>query len=362
MGQTRPDGETGRRELFEEEIRRAKSVSLSGLARSLGYTPVRLGSYQSLKEMDSLIIFNDRSWYRFSGKGNRAGGSQIDFMLEYGGASSVPEAVSMILGRQCGEAKSESGLDGGSERKLTNKGMLELPERNKDMRRVFAYLVKTRCVSPNVVTFFAKSKIIYEDAARHNIVFCGMDPDGNIRYAGVHGTLDKHDKSGKTFKRDLPGSDKKYGVNIVNEMCDTIKVFESTIDCMSYMDLFGDMESNKIVLGGLNDGPLSKFLDDYAHVRKITFCLDSDDAAKDALYGRKGMNGSELGDGLVDKYVKLGYEVRVDSPSEGKDFNEMLQIQRRGMGARENKATEGRDHDGQEPAPCAGETRPARRR
>ena len=44
-----------------EERKKALDISLTAIASALGYTPVRAGSHYHLKEMDSLIIYNDRS-------------------------------------------------------------------------------------------------------------------------------------------------------------------------------------------------------------------------------------------------------------------------------------------------------------
>lgn len=85
----------------QEEREAALSVSLTDLAKALGYTPQRKGAYYSLQEMDSVMISNDRSWCRWSkihaGESSGRGGTQIDFMMEFGGCSSVPEAVHEIL-------------------------------------------------------------------------------------------------------------------------------------------------------------------------------------------------------------------------------------------------------------------------
>ena len=62
-----------------QERQEALCVSLCAVASSLGFTPVRTGTHYSLKEMDSLVIYNDRTWNRCSGKGNITGGTQIDF-------------------------------------------------------------------------------------------------------------------------------------------------------------------------------------------------------------------------------------------------------------------------------------------
>ena len=45
-----------------------------------------------------------------------------------------------------------------------------LPEANQTMHRAFAYLIKTRCVDPKVVSVFAGKHMIYEDVKYHNVV------------------------------------------------------------------------------------------------------------------------------------------------------------------------------------------------
>ena len=71
----------------EEELAIAKSVDLCAVAESLGYTVKRIGKYHTLKEMDSIRIYDRSHWYRWSrqfDKGNN-GGSQIDFLRVFGG-------------------------------------------------------------------------------------------------------------------------------------------------------------------------------------------------------------------------------------------------------------------------------------
>lgn len=38
----------------QEQIEQAKNTSMTELARYMGYTPVRIGKYMALKEMDSI--------------------------------------------------------------------------------------------------------------------------------------------------------------------------------------------------------------------------------------------------------------------------------------------------------------------
>jgi len=306
----------------EEDREKAMDVSLTALATSLGYTPQRQGIHYTLKEMDSLVIYNDKSWHRWSGRGNITGGSQIDFMLEFGGVNSVPEVIQELLLFR-GEAKSavERVLCDYNEEINIQSREMKLPPKNSNYKRLYAYLIQTRGLSQEVVSDFVHRNLIYEDAVHHNIVYCGYDPEGNIRYAGLRGTADLY---GKKFKMDVPGNDKNYGVNIVNKSSSKLKVFESVIDCMSYIEITGDKESNKLVLGMVEDNPLVQFLQDYKHITDITFCLDNDAAAKKALYGDMTVPEERRRQGLIEKYTGHGYKVDIEIPKFGKDFNENL--------------------------------------
>ena len=50
----------------EEELAIAKSVDLCAVAESLGYTVKKIGKYHTLKEMDSIRIYDRSHWYRWS--------------------------------------------------------------------------------------------------------------------------------------------------------------------------------------------------------------------------------------------------------------------------------------------------------
>ena len=299
-----------------------ENVSLSALASSMGYSVYRKGAYLSIKEMDSVIIYNDRTWKRWSNKGNITGGSQIDFELAFGSSKTVPEAIHKLLDFINQPATQQiivSAAPSGYHNNVDNRqDQLDLPPRNENYRRVFAYLMKTRGLSQEVVSYFAHNKLIYEESRHHNLVFCGYDPDGVIRYAGMRGTITYGNNS---FKCDVLGNDKNYGVNLVNKGSEELKVFESVIDCMSYMDLTNDYDSNKLVLGMVADNPLMQFLKDYDHLKHISFCLDNDEAGQTSIYGKYG--GSET-EGYKDKYEKLGYTCSVEIPPAGKDWNEFL--------------------------------------
>ncbi|MBD5556878.1 MAG: DUF3991 domain-containing protein, partial [Roseburia sp.] len=246
-------------------------------------------------------------------------GSQIDFLLEFGNASSVPEAIQQLLEFK-GEAIEDIYVQPQKKNDLEEHIMV-LPRKNDNFRRLYAYLIKSRGLSPEIVNEFVHRKLIYEDAVHHNIVYCGYDPEGNIRYAGLRGTADF---KGRKFQGDVEYNDKNYGVNIVNKDSSELKVFEAVIDCMSYMDMTGDYTSNKLVLGMTADNPLEQFLRDYSHVKSISFCLDNDYAGRKAVYGEDPQHPEREILGLKEKYEERGFSVSVEVPPTGKDWNEAL--------------------------------------
>ncbi len=314
----------------QQDKANALETSLTHLASCMGYTPKRVGSCYTLAEMDSIRIYNDRTWYRWSNTGTRMGGTQIDFVLEFGNANSVPEAVHQLLNLQgiSPEYRANKNTEYTSDRKE-----FKLPNRAESYRIAYAYLIKTRGLSKEIVDYFVKNKIMYEDKDFHNLVFVGRDASGKIRYATKHGTRDAY---GQKYKGDVAGNDKNYGVNIVNKDSDVLKVFEASIDCMSYMDITGDYTSNKLVLGMVEDNPLRTFLKENPNIRNIDFCLDNDLAAKQHLNGKpeirddSGKLKREKVVGYLEKYTQQGYTVRdtcapVVDGGGVKDYNEYLQ-------------------------------------
>ena len=270
----------------DEELAIAKSVDLCAVAESLGYTVKRIGKYHTLKEMDSIRIYNRSHWYRWSrqfDKGNN-GGSQIDFLRVFCGMS-VKEAVFWLLDfagyRRIENPVKQPLVHQVSQRQTEERKPFVLPEPAGDNSYLISYLNQERGISRAVIDLFLKEGLIYESRHYHNVVF--------------------------------KGNDKNYGFNVVNENSTELVVFEAAIDLMSYVDIFTDYESNKLALGMLADAPLETFLREHPQITSIRFCLDRDEP------GRKA--AAEL----MRKYYELGYEVEDCPPPAGyKDYNEWL--------------------------------------
>lgn len=298
-----------------EELELAKSVDLVDVASYLGYTPKKIGRYYTLKEMDSIRIYNRSHWYRWSrakDKGNN-GGSQIDFLRVFAGMD-VKAAVFWLLdfaGYSSERNLKESVcLRHQVVKQEQAKKKFVLPDASHDNSFLYDYLMNERGIRKDVIDFFVTSGLIYEARHYHNIVFKGNDKDGNTRFASMRGVFDKQ---GKPFKCDVEGNDKRYGFNVSNKQSNELVVFEAAIDLMSYVDIFDDYESNKLALGMVSDGPITTFLDEHPQITTIKFCLDGDQP------GRKATEE------LMQKYYDLGYEVENAPPPEGyKDYNEWL--------------------------------------
>ena len=338
-----------------EQIAQAKEASLTALAAQYGYHPVRVGNHLfTLKEHDSIRIYNDRTWYRWSKAGSRgeAGGSQIDFLMQFCNVDSIADAVSILLefqGISADNPKWKEHLEAGQVKhqaeafKEKERVPFVLPEpmADKNYRRAYAYLMKTRGLSQKVVDYFVKDLgILYEDKEHHNLIFLGKDKDGVVRYATKRGTTDIY---GKKYRGDVAGNDKNFGINIVNTDSEELKVFEASIDLMSYLDLTGDYKSNKLVLGMVADNPLVQFLKDHPHIKKIGFCLDNDEAGSRAMFGKRAKDpDKEDKTGLLEKYKQLGYQTYADIvPQESgcKDWNEYLVFQKAGKSMKSQEET-----------------------
>ena len=270
----------------DEELAIAKSVDLCAVAESLGYTVKRIGKYHTLKEMDSIRIYNRSHWYRWSrqfDKGNN-GGSQIDFLRVFCGMS-VKEAVFWLLDfagyRRIENPVKQPLVHQVSQKQAEERKPFVLPEPAGDNSYLISYLNQERGISRAVIDLFLKDGLIYESRHYHNVVF--------------------------------KGNDKNYGFNVVNVNSTELVVFEAAIDLMSYADIFADYESNKLALGMLADAPLETFLREHPQITSIRFFLDGDEP------GRKA--AAEL----MRKYYELGYEVEDCPPPAGyKDYNEWL--------------------------------------
>ena len=189
----------------DEELAIAKRVDLCAVAESLWYTVKRIGKYHTLKEMDSIRIYNRRHWYRWSrqfDKGNN-GGSQIDFLRVFCGMS-VKEAVFWLLDfagyRRIENPVKQPLVHQVSQKQAEERKPFVLPEPAGDNSYLISYLNQERGISRAVIDLFLKEGLIYESRHYHNVVFKGNDKNGVTRFASMRGVFDKQGKDGGGYR------------------------------------------------------------------------------------------------------------------------------------------------------------------
>lgn len=286
----------------EDQIVQASQVNIIAYAMSRGFEVKRISprSYKIPGYGGLYINADGQKWNRFS-KGS--GGGTIQFVIEMEGLSWV-DSIKQLLGLSDEELPYVEPPTKDSE----VKGTLILPEKNNTYKHIFAYLIKTRKIDADIVSRFVKEKKIYEDTYQ-NCVFVGYDENEETKFASVRGTNTK-----RIFRRDIENSDKGYPFCQVGES-DTLCVFESAIDLMSYLALIkmhgiDSFNHHLISMGGTSYIPIDKYLERNSKISKLILCLDSDDEGHFFSQKIKERFGDD-------------YEICCHLPK-GKDFNEEL--------------------------------------
>ncbi len=292
----------------QEQITQANMVSILAYARQHGYQTKKVGREYKIPGFGGLYINDDKNCFHcFSEKKE---GGPIQFVMFMEGLQ-WKHAVAKLLdiepvtySRGLRYIQSKLKTD-------TVPPFFNLPPHGKTMNHVFAYLINTRKLDKDVVYAFVKRKMLYENEYG-SCVFVGYDENHVPRCASIRGT------GGKEFKQDVTGSCKEYFFRKEGSN-DTLNVFESAIDLMSYITFqkrksplvkSHDMEDHYVALGCLDLAAMRCYLKQHPEVKRIRICLDND------VYGRKA--GAAL-------YYSCSntYAVRLDRPK-GKDWNEDL--------------------------------------
>ncbi|MCL2532102.1 MAG: DUF3991 and toprim domain-containing protein [Oscillospiraceae bacterium] len=273
-----------------EDIHQAKHADLASFLASRGETVKRSGSEQVWLERHITI-----RGHQFYDHYENVGGTAIDFVQKYF-AASFQEAVQQLLGH---------GVVVESIERQRIRPEFKLPPRNSNMRRVYAYLLKQRCIDRAVLDFFTHHKLIYEDAKYHNVVFVGVDADGTARHAHKKSTA-----SQKSWRANQAGSDAKFAFHHI-DTSEKIFAFESPIDMLSFISMHPKdwRQHSYVALCGVSDEALMYQLKTHEHLREVVLCLDNDEAG-------------HMATGRISQALQ-GYAVEVQTPR-FKDFNEDL--------------------------------------
>lgn len=272
-----------------EIIAEAKRMDL--LTYLQNYEPNELvhvsGNVYCTKKHDSLRISNGLWCWYSRGIGGK---SALDYLIKVNGYTFL-EAVEIIAGKAVEKPPFFVPTEGKKEKALL------LPSVYSDAKAVTNYLVG-RCIDRSIIRCCIDSGNIYE--SRHyakcsrkvyvNAVFLGFDKEGSEKYASLRGIS-------TDFKGEATGSNKHYSFTLPAECrSDTVHLFESAIDLLSYatlmklhgrdykntnlLSLAGVYQPKKIIQESKVPAALTQFLQDYPYVKRVSLHLDNDYAGR----------------------------------------------------------------------------------
>jgi hypothetical protein len=342
-----------------EQIARAKKINIEDYIRSHEPSNIRrVGNAYYLRDHNSLEISNGMWNWHSRGIGGK---NVIDYLIKVRGYAFV-DAVRHLAGEDCtfatihspprtkpppglhgrtGQRADQPALHGRTgqradqpdlhrrtelevsdqpklHKQATNEvsGQPErkpfnLPPRNANNDRVITYL-ESRGIDSDIISNCINRRALYESTVWHNCVFVGRDENGKARFASLRGTAGN-------LKRDADGSDKRFGFCLppVNPHSETVLVFESPIDLLSYDTLrkggyTKQQDGWRLSLDGTSMLALTHLIEQQKFKQPISHCIvctDNDTAGHTAF--------SEIAEKLTIMVSRL-------IPA-GKDWNETLQ-------------------------------------
>ena len=271
----------------KEQKEQAAAVDLEEFLRCRGEKLITSGREKRLAS-DHSITIRGNEWYDHA---DERGGHAVSFVQHHYGLS-YPEAVNLLLSDSNGVPYPIA-----SARKEEPAKEFTLPEAHSDMRRVYAYLVKHRQIDRDVVSHFAREKLLYEDAKYHNAVFVGMDTDGVPRHAHKRST----NSYGEAFRINVEGSDPRQSFHHIGTN-GSLFVFEAPIDMLSYITFYPEhwQESSYVSCCGTSALPVLEMVKRMDWVDTVYLCHDNDKAGHAAsqrvadLLSERGINTERL--------------------------------------------------------------------
>ena len=284
----------------------ANSVDLEEFLRMRGEKLERVGREHKLIYYDSSgkhdsITLRGSTWFDHK---NQTGGGAIKFMQEFYDMD-FQTAVQELLGQTVTPLSHSPPKVSAKEEKKE----FRLPEANTNMHRVYAYLIKQRFISAEIITHFAKQHTLYEDKNHHNAVFVGLNENGEPKQAHKRSS----NSVGSTFRITCSGSDTRYSFAHFGED-ERLYVFEAPIDMMSFLTLYPKdwQKHSYIAMNGVYENAVLTALKSHSNLSEIVLCVDNDEG------------GIEAADRLRDILNDNGYSNVKRLAPPYKDWNEVL--------------------------------------
>lgn len=272
-----------------EERERASKTNLVELLQGRGEQLIRQGKEYTWKHEGRSISIKDNLWFD---QYERKGGEAIGFVKYFFGYSFV-DAVRFLLNQDYMPQEDAR--------------QLLLPKANDTMRRVNAYLIDERGITPEILYALIEKGMIYESCKYHNAVFVGFDPEGTPRHASQRST-----GKDSALKINAKGSHPDYSFHW-SGTDDSIYLFESPIDMLSYISMFPEhwREHSYAASCSVSGSVLLRCLRDNPKLKRVFLCFDNDEP------------GQKAAKRLVDTLFTMGYDAEILVPL-NKDWNEDL--------------------------------------
>ena len=259
---------TGYIHFTDEQKEIARQTDIADMLRRQGETLKRSGSELEWRDGSQKVTVRGNLWFH---QYDQEGGDAIDFVRRFYNKT-YPAAMEYLLGG-CGGTLTVSPP---VQRKPPKPFVL--PEKNENMRRVFAYLMNRRGIDRDVLYAFTHKGMIYESADYHNAVFVGFDQDGIPRHAHKRGS-----GSESTYKGNQDGSLPEYSFHW-HGISDRLYLFEAPIDMLSLISMRKEGWRNHSYAAacGVSDQVLWQMMKDNPRIQKVYLCLDSDEPGQAA--------------------------------------------------------------------------------
>lgn len=231
----------------EEQMQKIYNTNIIDFAREHGFE-VEKGDKATLhvKNSGGLYLFkHGRGFYCFT---EEKGGNIVEFAMKYLNMEKL-EAMELILGSKAYEQTTHVVAP----QEKPERGELQLPPRDQNDRRVFAYLTKTRKIDPEIVQDMMKQGRVYQSRQeingkiRVNCAFIGYDEKEVPRYCALRGP-----SADSSFRQDMENSDKTYGF-IMTGRSQRVYEFEAPIDAMSHVPVGIPVKKGVINRAALNE-------------------------------------------------------------------------------------------------------------
>lgn len=296
-------------------------IDLIEYMSACGYTPYPLGNgtYYGLKEHSSVRIYPESNTYFHPGSSNGDPRrlNVINFTAWHYGISNG-EAIKMLAKELNDKPSYRQSVVKREVPKIEKKEFALPPKTGGNYKHIYAYLIKTRCLSKTVVNDMVKRNFLYEDT-RGNATFVGHH-DGKECFCFQRGCSDKipvgYDRA---FTKVIPGSNFDHAWYVDNG---STKLFatEAVIDSMSVMTMLEKHGINPsgydyVSTCGPSIKPLVNYIKSHPNTNTVYLGFDNDES------------GNKYRQRTVKELKKIGYSGKIiDKPPHTKDFNQDLKL------------------------------------